>query len=607
MIASYSLLLILFNFAIATWINNVVKRTIFLNSPVVREDLLITATPPSPDAKYMLAIPSDRYPCHWKALRIDTTAKIRKDLEMEELEFGSKEYMKYCHGDPKSVKITRCFWISGFKEAGFDTSKPITFSAGVAYRGAFRPIPKENKQNAELKVIFESSAYWYSPYQTEKQKTSFTLPRKFKLIKASCPKPHSLDKPASGSAAGTVQYSCGVYGKPVGPFETSKEPLRVQMTMNDIAFGTVESMHREITVLPWFNLVQVDEKWTIHHDGFQTEAFDRGLLLRAIGKNESVQYIWAWPFLMPKSAYDVEVRDENGKLTGQSQRGPSAQSPDSMDQLVVSPRYPLMGGWTYSFEFSYKLPFNRFHIAEKNIHQLMVPLYSMHFDMAIRKFTLRFNLPEDAEIFDYSYGGVHSNQIEETSGTYKTYFSSKGEQYVELELKDIVKDHIGPIVVRYSYPWWGIFRKPLIILLTAIIGIICFRLGTKFDLSISGRNSKSSPDSIKKDIYSKFKDRREILANIDDTINISNGKPKQDKLLQDLDKVTENILKQLRTLQSIDISISLYGASLKKLYEEHTQCIKMVLAQGKEASRLEKDAIELDKTILKYESKLFSQ
>jgi hypothetical protein len=381
-------------------------------------------------------------------------------------------------------------------------------------------------------------------------------------------------------------------------------------------------------VLPWFNVLLVTEKYKIHHDGFVAlnSEFKRSDFLTAVmGRDSKIQWLGAWPFLIPAQAYDVDVRDDNGRLTGQMQRNPNSVLGPNYHMYTVAPRYPLTGGWNYSFELTYKMPLSsvlKASIEDSNVRELSVPLFVTHFDLAIEDFTLRINLPEDAQVQQYFYDAIDPERVVDRLSTYKTYLSTKGEVSLELNMENLNKEHAKIIKLVYTYPWWGILRKPLALLFGIIFAIACFRFGASVDLSLTGKAKIQDPSATKKHLLSLFKLRREILANLDDAIlqiNKPEGKTKRDRLTKELAACTENIFKDLRTILDADSTVSIYGATLKKLYEEHRSCVDMIIdnvTSGSEKKsksgsidlgKLEKDALELDQAILNWESKMFAK
>lgn len=610
---SLLLLLPLLTATALDWKNDVIKRTVYLNSAVVREDLSITATALQPAERYLVKVQPGRHVVAYKAVKLsDRDPEMKEPLPMTEIAHDHKDYIQHCLG-PKDERY-RCFWVqlpSKLAEGG-----SVQLVVGLAYRNLLHPVPEEAEQNDPLAVLYEDSAYVLSPYPTARQKTSVALSKAFRILAKGAPVPHQLDKAAASAQPGLVQYSCGVY-EGVAGHEVSSKPLRFHFHLHDAALATIERLERSLTVLPWFNLLTVTEHYTIHHDGFRTKdgRFERSLFLKAVQQREAhVQYVGAMPIIIPASSYDIQVRDENGRLTGHHQRQQTSPLGPNYHQYNVAMRYPLTGGWTTRLEIHYKLPLDLFLSRNgKNELELSTLLFSSFFDVAVKELSLRFNLPEDAIVQSYHYDHLDSSQISENQSTYKTYFSTKGEQVLELQMSDLCRNHVQPIRVVFSYPWWGTFRKPAAMLLSLIFILACFRLGASVDLSVSRGKERQRLEAL-------LKLRRETVASLDDLIiqmDRPEGQVKRKALLQDLTQCTQGILTELRALVNADPALSIQGAALKKLYEEHLSCINSVFerstttkkglskSQSVDVVQMEKDVIELDQAILKHEAKLF--
>lgn len=600
------LLLPFLSLCYAEWKNDIIKRTVYLSSAVVREDLTITATPLVSTDRYLVKLAPGKKVVAYKAVQMDEkNADNRNVLEMTEIPHDEEEYVEQCLG-PNDERY-RCFWVRSASK--WPTNKRVEFIVGLAYRNMLRPVPEEAEQNSPLALLYEDSAHVLTPYPTGKQKTSVAINKAFKILAKSAPLPHQLDKPttAQGLPAGLVQYSCGVY-EDVGSHSTSATPLRFHFHLHDAAFATIVKLDRSLTVLPWFNLLTVHEEYVFHHDGFKSTRFERSQFLKAVQQRDAhVQYIGAMPIIVPASAYDIEVRDENGRLTGNHQRQKTSPLGPNYHQFNVAMRYPLTGGWSTHLQISYKLPLDLFLTrSDKTGHfELSTLLFASFFDVAVKELNLRFNLPEDATVKSYHYDHVETAQISEHQSTYMTYFSTKGEQVLELQMADLCRNHVQPIRIVYSYPWWGAFRKPAAILLTLLFVIFCFHAGASVNLS--------TPSKDKSQLMGLLKLRRETVASLDDLIcqlDKPDAQAKCKALQKDLNDCTAAILSVLRAMVQENPAISIQGAALKKLYQQHLTCLNTILdnlrkGPAADISQLEKDVIELDQTILKQEAKLF--
>lgn len=160
------------------WTNNSVKRLVFLSSSIVREEITLGVTlnetpTEGEEPRYLLNIPSQKTDglAFWKAFYVDAKDQ-RQILEMSEVTIDSDEktYLSQCQ-----PLMSKCFWVEGFRMAGVNRLKAdssIQLVVSLSYGGLLVPVPKTNVLSGTLSVEYEDSAYFWSPYKTEKQKTT---------------------------------------------------------------------------------------------------------------------------------------------------------------------------------------------------------------------------------------------------------------------------------------------------------------------------------------------------------------------------------------------------------------------------------------------------
>lgn len=441
-----------------------------------------------------------------------------------------------------------------------------------------------------------------------------------------CPGPNSLaPKTSSALPAGMVQYSCGVYSG-ITAYTASRDRLAFTVQFTQIPFMKARSVERSVTLLPWVNQLLVEEKWDLVHEGFRLSkdgAFSRAEYMRLVqSRSPSSQVVGNVVLVVDEDAHDVDVRDEVGCLTGLIRKlpptGPKAGHYRGQHFLHITPRYPLVGGWSASYELSYRVPLAKhLRAPEAGKRAITLPLFSVFFDMPIEAFSLAVNLPEDAENVEYIYDELGMAELHENVTRYKTYLSTRGEVSLQLSTRNLVKEHSQPLTIVYDYPWWGLLRKPsallgyIVVLILAIGALRCLSPL----VSLEGKSPGSLVDSrrAKKELVRLFRARRDCLNNLDDTLTTGDTKARL-ALEAELSVTTGKIFAVLRKVLAEDMAISLYGANLKKLYEEHLSCIRTILGQPAASLKartpsigdLEQDAQELDRRILALESQLFA-
>lgn len=98
-------------------------------------------------------------------------------------------------------------------------------------------------------------------------------------------------------------------------------------------------------------------------------------------------------FRLPAGARDVYYRDEIGNVSTSHFR------PDKDAAIFqFAPRYPLFGGWNYTWYHGYNVDLNKFvrYSKETGQYMLNVNFVDNVYDMAVDKLRLNIVLPEGA-------------------------------------------------------------------------------------------------------------------------------------------------------------------------------------------------------------------
>lgn len=96
---------------------------------------------------------------------------------------------------------------------------------------------------------------------------------------------------------------------------------------------------------------------------------------------------------LPPLASDVYYRDYIGNVSSSNFRS----SKISQSKLHLEPRYPLLGGWTYSWYHGYNLPLNKWVNVGGDKYTVKVPLIESFNSIPIEELIFRVILPEGAK------------------------------------------------------------------------------------------------------------------------------------------------------------------------------------------------------------------
>jgi oligosaccharyltransferase complex subunit alpha (ribophorin I) len=221
-----------------------------------------------------------------------------------------------------------------------DTGKTVNFRVFIVYFASLKPFPKEIPFNGRQFVRYYSNAYFYSPYQTNTQRTIVKL--------ASTRVEGHSEIPAPNKVSGdTITY--GAYAD-VKPF--SHASLWVHFE-NHAQFLTITKMVKEYEVSHWGNLA-VEQSIDIRHDGAALQGqFSRIDFQRNPGGSPAA--VLQITEVIPPEAADVYYRDDIGNISTST----FTTSEKGLEFHVI-PRFPLFGGWKNNWYTGYNLPLHQF-------------------------------------------------------------------------------------------------------------------------------------------------------------------------------------------------------------------------------------------------------
>jgi len=134
--------------------------------------------------------------------------------------------------------------------------------------------------------------------------------------------------------------------------------------------------------------------------------------------------------------------------------------------LDIKPRYPIFGGWNYSFKVGWDLNLKSFlRKSVDNKFVLKVPfMEGPRTDSGVEyeHVTIRVILPEGAQNVAFSTPLPIANSY---ITTHKTFMDTIGRPTVVLIANNAIEEwrDRGSIIITYEYPWTAGFRKPLTI------------------------------------------------------------------------------------------------------------------------------------------------
>ncbi len=136
--------------------------------------------------------------------------------------------------------------------------------------------------------------------------------------------------------------------------------------------------------------------------------------------------------------------------------------------LELKPRYPVFGGWKYSFKIGWNNALSSFlrKLQTRDTYVLRVPFLEgpkMAEGIQYEHVVLRVILPEGA--FDVRWetvGGTGLPILQSEISLHKTFMDTVGRSELKLSAMNVVDEaRDAELVVIYEYPFLAPFRKPL--------------------------------------------------------------------------------------------------------------------------------------------------
>lgn len=347
----------------------------------------------------------------------------------------------------------------------------ITLAISYHILGALRPLPATIEQTEKQYLTYSFSAYFPSAYPTIKQKT------KVKFPSADVPE-YTTTTGLTSATDPEMQGSTFTYG----PYETKNVPagtispvtVRYEFT-NPVLTCTL--LERDIEVSHWGGNIATEERYWLGNSG-------------ATLKNHFSRVTWQtqnYYSQSPSSALkelkvplkpgsvDPYFTDEIGNVSTSRYRPSNVGGRDAM--LELKPRYPVFGGWKYSFRIGWNNELSTFlrkvRVGGGETHALGIPFLEgpkMPEGIQYEHFVLRIILPEGAKNVRWeTVGGTGLPILSSEQSLHKTFMDTVGRTELKLSAMNVVDEaRDTKIVVLYDYPFFAAFRKPL----TIVVGVL---------------------------------------------------------------------------------------------------------------------------------------
>jgi oligosaccharyltransferase complex subunit alpha (ribophorin I) len=366
-----------------------------------------------------------------------------------------------------------------------------TLSISYHILGSLSPLPAAIKQDEKQYLSYSFSAYVPSAYTTLKQKTKLKFPN------SDVPEYTTTQGLTSSSSDPERQGRDFTYGT----YDTSKIPagttypvsVRYEFTKPILACSLLK---RDMEVSQWGGNLATEERYWLRNDGARlANHFSRVSWATQNFYMQSGQL--ATPALrelkvpLKPGSVDPYFTDDIGNVSTSRYRPGSVREAS----LELKPRYPLFGGWNYSFRIGWNNALSSFLRKLKtpaDTYVLAVPLLEgprMPEGVQYEHFTLKVILPEGSSNVKWEiHGGTGVPALGVEENMHKTFMDTLGRTELKLSAINVVDDlRDAELVVTYQHTLMSALRKPVSIIAgMAGVFVLAFAVGS-IDTSIGKR------------------------------------------------------------------------------------------------------------------------
>jgi len=353
--------------------------------------------------------------------------------------------------------------------------------------GALTPLPAQIQQQDKQYLTYSFSAYFPSAYPTLKQKTNV------KLSSADIPDyttTTGLSKGKDPEVQGT-KLTYGPYDSKIEAGAFYPVTVRYEFTKPVLVASVLE---RDIEISHWGGNLAIEERYWLRNDG-------------ATLKDNFNRVTWATQNFYqqaPSSALkelkvplkagsaDPYFTDDIGNVSTSRFR-PSEVRDASLE---LKPRYPVFGGWKYSFKIGWNNALSssvRQLKTPSNTYVLSVPFLEgpkMVEGVQYERMELKVILPEGSKITKWETSGANLPLLTESQSLHKTFMDTVGRTTLTLSTTNVVDDLRDiELLVSYEYTLGSALRKPITIIMGFSSVFVAVWLLSLVDTSI-GRKQK---------------------------------------------------------------------------------------------------------------------
>ncbi|KAK5946804.1 dolichyl-diphosphooligosaccharide--protein glycosyltransferase subunit 1 [Knufia obscura] len=338
----------------------------------------------------------------------------------------------------------------------------LTLSISYYVLGALTPLPAQIQQQDKQYLTYSFSAYFPSAYPTLKQKTNV------KFSSADIPEyttTTGLTKSKDPEVQGT-KLTYGPYDGKVEAGAVHPVTVRYEFTKPVLVASVLE---RDVEVSHWGGNLAVEERYWLRNDGATLkDNFNRVTwATQNFYQQAPTSALKELKVPLKAGSADAYFVDDIGNVSTSRFR-PSEVRDASLE---LKPRYPVFGGWKYSFKIGWNNALSSFVRKLKtpsDTYVLAVPFVEgpkMPEGIQYERMEFRIVLPEGSKIVNWEITGANLPLLTESRSLHKTFLDTLGRTTLTLSTTNVVDDlRDMEVLISYEYSMASALRKPISII-----------------------------------------------------------------------------------------------------------------------------------------------
>lgn len=324
----------------------------------------------------------------------------------------------------------------------------ITLQISYSILSSLEPLPATIKQDGKQYLTYSFSAYVPSAYTTLKQKTKVKFPT------TDVPE-YTTTNGLTSSSDPERQGSSFTYGT----YDTSKIPpgtthpiqVRYEFTKPILACSLFE---RDLEVSHWGGNLAMEERYWLRNDAAKlSDHFSRVTWATQSYYNAPTSALKELRIPLRPGSVDPYFTDDIGNVSTSRYR-PGIKKDASLE---LKPRYPVFGGWKYSFRIGWNNELSSFlrKLKTGDTFVLSVPFMEgpkMPEGVQYDRVEVRAILPEGATNLKWTVqGGVGLPALDAQTSLHKTFMDTVGRSELKLTALNVVDEaRDAQLIVSFS-------------------------------------------------------------------------------------------------------------------------------------------------------------